>query len=449
MRRTIDAALAQLARLAVWLLTRRVEVIDADRIPRDRPVLVVANHFNGFVDPLVVVHVLRRVPRFLAKSTLWKILPLRPLLALAGIIPVHRRVDGGGGDANVSSFEAAEKALRARQVVAIFPEGITHDEPRLATIRTGAARIALGARASGAEGLVIVPIGLLFEDKVAIRTRVLARVGEPIDLDAVAESLPDPDGHLDDEDREAVRALTDLLTEGLRRVTPDYDDRWEHAELGLAAEVSLRPEPRSPHDPVPLVDRERLAQRLADAPDAEEVRDATRRYATRLHLVDVDDRDLLAHGGVVGWVRRLVTIGILLGLGYLLLLPALLPSVIPAAIVAVVGAQPASPVTKGTVRVLLGLVLFLATWITVAVLAADTWYLVLLWIAYQATALLIALPVLEYTMEWLRSTLSWWHLRAHRARVPELLTDRTAVVTAVHDAGRMVRRRLGQSPRNP
>jgi 1-acyl-sn-glycerol-3-phosphate acyltransferase len=443
-RRLIDAALAQLARLAVGLVTRRVEVIDADRIPADRPVLVVANHFNGFVDPLVVVHVLRRLPRFLAKSTLWKILPLRPLLALAGIIPVHRRSDGGGGDANVASFEAAEKALRARQVVAIFPEGITHDEPRLATIRTGAARIALGARASGAAGLAIVPIGLVFEDKVAVRTRVLARVGEPIDLDAVAESLPDADGRLDDDDREAVRALTDLLTDALRRVTPDYADRWQHAELALAADIALRPEPRSPHDPVPLVDRERLAQRLVSSNHEDDVRLATQRYATRLHLVAVDDGDLLAQGGVVGWVRRLVTIGILLGFGYLLLLPALVPSIIPAAIVAVVGSQPASPVTKGTVRVLLGFVLFLATWITVAVLAADTWYLILLWIVYQALAVLVALPIIEYSVEWFRSTLSWWHLRAHRARVPELLADRASVVSAVQDADRAVR--LGRRP---
>jgi glycerol-3-phosphate O-acyltransferase/dihydroxyacetone phosphate acyltransferase len=444
-RRLIDAALAQIARLAVGLVTRRVEVIDADRIPADRPLLVVANHFNGFVDPLVVVSVLRRLPRFLAKATLWKILPLRPLLALAGIIPVHRRADGGGGDSNVGSFDAAERALRERQTVAIFPEGITHDDPRLATIRTGAARIALGARASGARGLLIVPIGLLFEDKVAIRTRVLARVGEPIDLDATAASLLAEGSPGDDDDREAVRSLTELLTERLRKVTPDYDDRWEHAELGLAADVALRPEPRTPHEPVPLVDRERLAQRLAASGDVETVRDATQRYATRLHLVDVDDADLLAQGGVIGWVRRLVTAGILLAFGYLALLPALIPQILPAAAVAVVGAQPASPVTKGTVRVLTGMVLFLTTWILVAIAAADTWLIGLLWFAYQAVALLLALPILEYSYEWLRATRSWWHLRAHRARVPELLTDRAQVVAAVEDADRLARRRARAS----
>ena len=439
-RRLLDAALAQLARLAVALATRRVEVIDRDRIPEGRPVLVVANHFNGFVDPLVAVLVLGRLPRFLAKSTLWRIVPLRPLLRLAGMIPVHRRTDGGGGTANVRAFEQAEAALRRRQTVAIFPEGITHDEPRLATVRTGAARIALGARAAGAADLAIVPIGLLFEDKVAIRTRALARVGQPIDLDGIIDEVVGPGEAADEENHEAVRRLTELLTERLRAVTPDYTDRWEHAELGLAADVALRPEPRSRHEPMPLLDRERLAQRLARSPAVEAVRDATQRYATRLHLVDVDDGDLLAQGGVIGWARRLVTAGIGLALVYLLLAPALVFSAAPAVAVAVIGAQPASPVTKGTVRVLAGFVLFLVTWVTVAVVVADTALLRVAWVAYQAAALLVALPILEYSYEWLRSTRSWWHLREHRSRIPELLADRGALVAAVESAAAIGRR---------
>lgn len=432
MRRLLDTALAQLARLAVGLATRRVEVIDRDRIPADRSVLLVANHFNGFVDPLVVVAVLGRLPRFLARATLWKILPLRPLLGLAGVIPVHRRSDGGGGEANRDSFVAAVAALGRRQTVAIFPEGITHDEPRLATIRTGAARIALDAHASGVAGVVIVPLGLLFEDKVAIRTRVLARVGRVIELDDHAPELIADGEPGDDENREAVRRLTALLAERLREVTPDYADRWEHAELGLAADVALRPEPRSRHEPIPLVDRERRAQSVAKSASVESVRDATQRYATRLHLVDVDDGDLLAHGGVIGWARRLLTAGVGLALVYLLLVPALVFSVAAAVAVVLLGSQPTSPVTKGTVRVLSGFVLFLATWITVAVTVADTALLRIAWIAYQAVALLVALPILEYSYEWWRSTRSWLHLRAHRARVSELLADRSALVAAVN-----------------
>lgn len=433
-RRGIDTVLAQLARLAVRLTTRRLEIIDGDRIPTGRPVLVVANHFNGFADPLVVVAVLGRLPRFLAKATLWKLLPLRPLLAFGGVIPVHRAVDGGGGAANERTFASAEAALLAQQTVALFPEGITHDEPRLATVKTGAARIALGARAGGARNLAIVPIGLLFEDKVSVRTRVLARVGEPIDLDAAMRDLVAAGEGEDEDNREAVRRLTELITARLRDVTPDYGGRWEHAELGLAADVALRPEPRARHEPIPLVDRERLAQKLARSGEVEAVLDATQRYATRLHLVDADDNDLLAHGGVIGWTRRLVTAGALLLLGYLLLAPALVFSTIPAAIVVLAGVQARSPVSKGTTRVLVGFLAFVTTWIAVALLAADTALLRIGWVAYQIVAVVVALPIIEYTVEWVRATVSWFHLRDHRARIPDLLEDRAALVAAVSSA---------------
>ena len=110
-----------------------------------------------------------RLPRFLGKSTLWDVWPLRPFLALAGIIPVYRAVDpssGAGGTrratGNRSSFEACHRVLARQGMVALFPEGTTHDIPRLDEIRTGAARIALGARAAGVRDLLILPMGLGF-----------------------------------------------------------------------------------------------------------------------------------------------------------------------------------------------------------------------------------------------------------------------------------------------
>ena len=49
-------------------------------------------------------------------------------------------------------------------------------------MKTGAARIALGAFAEGVEDLVIMPIGLAFEDRVAFRGRAFVEVGMPLVL---------------------------------------------------------------------------------------------------------------------------------------------------------------------------------------------------------------------------------------------------------------------------
>ena len=64
-------------------------------------------------------------------------------------------------------------------MVAIFPEGTTGDRGGLDRVRSGAARIALGALPI-APDLVIVPIGLAFESKVETRSRTVVMFGEPI-----------------------------------------------------------------------------------------------------------------------------------------------------------------------------------------------------------------------------------------------------------------------------
>ncbi|MEZ5140760.1 MAG: hypothetical protein R2711_18905 [Acidimicrobiales bacterium] len=71
LRTGTDRAVALLARLISRGLFRSVEVVGFDDLPTG-PRLIVANHFNGFVDPVVLAGALGRLPRFIAKATLWK-----------------------------------------------------------------------------------------------------------------------------------------------------------------------------------------------------------------------------------------------------------------------------------------------------------------------------------------------------------------------------------------
>jgi 1-acyl-sn-glycerol-3-phosphate acyltransferase len=171
-----------------------LEVTGGARVPAGGPTILVANHYNGLVDGLVLIAVLGRYPRFLGKSTLWKIAPIRPLLALAGVIPIYRAADvrrGPGGASgterakrNEESFARCRQLLASGAMVAVFPEGISHDEPRVQELRTGAARIALGAAGDdGTPGVVIVPAGLVYDDKSRFRSRALVRIGTPRPVD--------------------------------------------------------------------------------------------------------------------------------------------------------------------------------------------------------------------------------------------------------------------------
>ena len=160
MGRDSDAVMSRLARLLIRIFFRRVEVESLAALPVDGPTVLVANHINGLVDALLLMATRPRFPRFLGKSGLFRIPPLWLFLKLAGVIPVYRAKDGESTERNVSSFPTCRRLLAQKAQVALFPEGISHDESVLQPLKTGAARIALGAAIDdGVPGVVVIAVG--------------------------------------------------------------------------------------------------------------------------------------------------------------------------------------------------------------------------------------------------------------------------------------------------
>jgi glycerol-3-phosphate O-acyltransferase/dihydroxyacetone phosphate acyltransferase len=210
--------------IALRLFFRRIEVVGVERVPAEGPLLFVLNHPNGLVDPALVFVSLPRRVSFLAKSTLFDNPIGAFVLRTFEILPVYRRIDPEARTAsNVSTFDNCFDLLRRGRCIAIFPEGISHDEPQLQKMKTGAARIALGA-VSGAEpanGLKIVPVGLYYTSKTSFRSEALIRYGEifdvePVGLEANGEAP-----------RQAVEELTAKIENSLRDVTLNLETETE------------------------------------------------------------------------------------------------------------------------------------------------------------------------------------------------------------------------------
>jgi 1-acyl-sn-glycerol-3-phosphate acyltransferase len=202
----------------------RIEIEGAERIPATGPVLLIANHPNSLIDPVLLGVVARRPVRLLAKAPLFTIPVFGTALRAAGMIPAYRGADDPKAvKRNLDSLAAAARALAERDaVVGIFPEGKTHDAPRLAQVKSGAARLALQAVAAGAKDLRVVSVALNYERKEKFRSAVWIRLGEPVD---VATWLADHGG----DEHAAMRALTPELDRRLRRDLIDLDDpAWEN-----------------------------------------------------------------------------------------------------------------------------------------------------------------------------------------------------------------------------
>lgn len=419
--------LAWVGRFAASLLFRRIEVAGEDRYPKGRPVLLVANHFNGFVDPVLITAALGRTPRFIAKAGLQS-LPIGGWLSRrAGVVFVRRQADEGGATRNDDAFAECHRALAANDVVAIFPEGTTHDRPRIDPIKTGAARIALGARAAGAERLAIVPVGLTFPDKVALRSSALVQFGLPIELDVAS---PGPAGA---DDPEAVRQLTAVIDRGLRAVSPDFPDVETALALEQAALVALS----SADDVDPsLEDRYELARRLgrADADEQAAVRRDIGRYLTILGGLRLTDADVIAPTNPTRLVRSAVGIAVLVVLLGGLVAATALINVWPAGLVALASLLVKTPVSKGTARVLVGLLSFPTAWITAGVLTADGALRVTLVVLTAAGGALAAVWLVERAMALTHMLLRWQAQRERIGTVGLALDVRAEVVHTVRQA---------------
>jgi glycerol-3-phosphate O-acyltransferase/dihydroxyacetone phosphate acyltransferase len=191
-------------------------------VPAAGPVLLVANHPNSLFDPALVAAVAGRPVRFLAKAPLFTHPAVGWLVRGSGAIPVYRTSDDPAQvHRNEEAFRAAYAALAEGAAVGIFPEGISHDLPALAPLKTGAARIALGAARHCGGAFPIVPVGLTFRGKQRFRSEALALVGEPVPwADLAREGVT----------TESVRELTRRIEGALRNQTLNLAS-WEDAPL--------------------------------------------------------------------------------------------------------------------------------------------------------------------------------------------------------------------------
>jgi glycerol-3-phosphate O-acyltransferase / dihydroxyacetone phosphate acyltransferase len=213
-------ALPRLARFALRVYYRLE--LSGSPVAGRGPVLLVANHPNSLLDPAFVVGYARRPVRFLAKAPLFRDAAVGWLVRGAGAVPVYRAMDDPSlTSRNEETFRAVHAALAEGAAVGIFPEGVSHSEPSLVPLRTGAARIALGAAELHGAAFPIVPIGITLRQKERFRSAALVLAGEPVEWSDLATAGRGAD---------AVRELTRRIEAGLREVTVNLD-RWEDAPL--------------------------------------------------------------------------------------------------------------------------------------------------------------------------------------------------------------------------
>jgi 1-acyl-sn-glycerol-3-phosphate acyltransferase len=111
---------------------------------RPEEILFVANHANSLIDPVIIGITAKRPVHFLAKAPLFDMLVLGPAMRAVGMIPAFRGVDDPSQvKRNLDSLAAAAVYLVKGEAVGLFPEGKSHDLPKVEQVRSGAARMSV------------------------------------------------------------------------------------------------------------------------------------------------------------------------------------------------------------------------------------------------------------------------------------------------------------------
>jgi len=208
-------------KITVGIFFRSITVRNKELIPAKGPLLILANHPSTFMDPIVIATLINRKVYFLAKGELFKSKFTRWLLPKFNMIPVYRKQDNPDlMNKNEDTFNKCFEHLEKGGAILMFPEGISITERKLKPIKTGAARIALGAEAKNnfELGVQITNIGLNYENPHRFNRDLFVNINKPIDCKNYEQEYKS-DGI------KAVQLLTNEITLQLEKIVIDIEDK--------------------------------------------------------------------------------------------------------------------------------------------------------------------------------------------------------------------------------
>jgi 1-acyl-sn-glycerol-3-phosphate acyltransferase len=209
----------------------RFRIVDGDKMPRTGAYIVAPNHYSE-IDPVMVGIVtwkLGRLPRFLAKESLFRVPVAGWFLRKSGQVPVAR----GGSARGSAPLEAAQKIVDEGRIVVIYPEGSLTRDPDMWPMRgkTGAARMALE------HDLPVIPVAHWGTQQVMARygkkiswfprKTIDVKVGDPVDLSAF-RGRPLDASTLNEATTVIMDAITALLEDLRGEKAPSQ--RWDPSQ---------------------------------------------------------------------------------------------------------------------------------------------------------------------------------------------------------------------------
>lgn len=220
--------LRQIIKVALFFFFKKIVVSGKENRLHEGPLILVANHPNTLMDPLIIASLMRQQIGFLANAGIFSNVLFTRILKYFHAIPVFRKKDIPSGEKpdNKYSFLKCHEYLDQKGTLLIFPEGNSYYELKLREIKTGTARIALSYESLNGfdEKLKILPIALDYSDSIQFRSMVSVTIGEAISVKTYKKLF------VQDEVK-GVTTLTETIHQQLERHIPNTDNKEQEQFL--------------------------------------------------------------------------------------------------------------------------------------------------------------------------------------------------------------------------
>ena len=185
MKNAFNAILRLLVKVALHGYFKKIIVEGQENIPKNRPVILVANHQNALLDPLLLATHTRLNPWFLTRAAGFVNPFISKVLNYIRMLPVYRVRDGFSTiQQNHQTFEATFDVLRNNGTVVIFAEGSHSLTRNLRPLSKGFTRMAFGLKEKFPElEPVIFPVSIGFSAHKRSGSTVRITFGKAIPVD--------------------------------------------------------------------------------------------------------------------------------------------------------------------------------------------------------------------------------------------------------------------------
>ena len=182
MKNFFNYCLRLIVKLALNLYFGKIIVEGKQFIPKDKAVLIVCNHQNALIDPILIATNTNLKPHFLTRASVFSQSFIAKLLNYIRMIPIYRVRDGlKNMEKNQETFDKSVEVLLNKGSMLIFGEGSHSTLRNLRPLKKGFARIAYQALEKNPElDLVILPVAINFSNHLHSGSRVRITFGETL-----------------------------------------------------------------------------------------------------------------------------------------------------------------------------------------------------------------------------------------------------------------------------